>query len=745
MNKHYRFAFIKGYILTSALLLLLIISNAQVQPSFTKITKTIFESDGTVHCGGYIVSLPLGYAANPTKKYPLLVFCHGKGARGNGSQSSLTLLMNDAPGSIPPLVNSGTFPSSFIVNEQEFSFIIVAAQHPVSDAKGPAIIGAMIDTAKALYRVDEERVYLTGLSLGGNFLNRFISDAVSSANKIAASLLVCPSLVDPSKIPYFSSKADVIGSSNLPVWIISNFGDAYTPRANLKLYTDTLNLYSPKLNPAAKLTIFDSAQTASDPHASGWITAYNPQNTWDGLNVYQWMLQYTSKKLVANAGPDQAITLPKDTVITVDGNKSMARQGRITTWLWSKISGPSGGTITNPADSITTIKALGPGKYTFELKITHTNGSTARDTIIVSTQTQTPVTKFIHSNIGGYYESLPVTYIKDSIKKFPLLINLHGEDGRGNGSALQLPRILNDSSGVTLAERIENGTFPAIVNMNGKAFSFIVISPQLASGATATNSDQIKAIIDTCITNYRIDTNRIYLTGKSMGGKFAWQHAGDLRSYSDRLAAMFLCGPAIVYPYALRADTVASSNLPIWTIGSYGETGTANPATLTTITNLINSHNPNPLAKLNIIDSSGVYGLDCWTQSYDPSFRRDGKNVYEWMLSYTRPQGSPRIASTNKPPEVAKVEDDETILNAVLNPNPVRSQLTIWLTGKSKGKASITLYSLHGQKLAQQQFTKNADEKTSRTFNVSRFTGGTYVVQVIVGGKHKRTLQFIKY
>ncbi len=27
---------------------------------------------------------------------------------------------------------------------------------------------------------------------------------------------------------------------------------------------------------------------------------------------------------------------------------------------------------------------------------------------------------------------------------------------------------------------------------------------------------------------------------------------------------------------------------------------------------------------------------DCWTRTMDPAYKEDGKNIYEWMLSYKR-------------------------------------------------------------------------------------------------------------
>jgi hypothetical protein len=42
---------------------------------------------------------------------------------------------------------------------------------------------------------------------------------------------------------------------------------------------------------------------------------------------------------------------------------------------------------------------------------------------------------------------------------------------------------------------------------------------------------------------------------------------------------------------------------------------------------------PNPLPKLAIFDEWGHEG---WTKTYDPSFKENNMNIYEWMLQYHR-------------------------------------------------------------------------------------------------------------
>ena len=83
----------------------------------------------------------------------------------------------------------------------------------------------------------------------------------------------------------------------------------------------------------------------------------------------------------ANAGPDQAITLPTNSVsLSGSGNDP---DGTITAYLWTKISGPAAGTITNSASAATTVTALVQGTYKFELKVTDNNGAVGRDTMQV--------------------------------------------------------------------------------------------------------------------------------------------------------------------------------------------------------------------------------------------------------------------------------------------------------------------------------------------------------------------------
>jgi hypothetical protein len=85
----------------------------------------------------------------------------------------------------------------------------------------------------------------------------------------------------------------------------------------------------------------------------------------------------------ANTGGSQTIVLPANTV-NVDGSKSQDTDGEIVTWLWKKVTGPAGGTISNPNMAATQIAQLQEGTYSFSLTVTDDKGATATATLTIT-------------------------------------------------------------------------------------------------------------------------------------------------------------------------------------------------------------------------------------------------------------------------------------------------------------------------------------------------------------------------
>jgi len=93
-------------------------------------------------------------------------------------------------------------------------------------------------------------------------------------------------------------------------------------------------------------------------------------------------IRFDQQELVARAGNDQELILPLNNT-TLDGSQSSSLNGTITTYLWTKVSGPSNGAITNPNIATTTVTNMVEGRYVFALTVTDNNNLTRSDTMNV--------------------------------------------------------------------------------------------------------------------------------------------------------------------------------------------------------------------------------------------------------------------------------------------------------------------------------------------------------------------------
>ena len=83
---------------------------------------------------------------------------------------------------------------------------------------------------------------------------------------------------------------------------------------------------------------------------------------------------------VANAGVDQTITLPVNTV-TINGSACSDPEMNIISYTWTKISGPSSFNIGNANAVQTQVANLVEGVYQVELKVTDAGGLFSKDTV----------------------------------------------------------------------------------------------------------------------------------------------------------------------------------------------------------------------------------------------------------------------------------------------------------------------------------------------------------------------------
>ena len=248
--------------------------------------------------------------------------------------------------------------------------------------------------------------------------------------------------------------------------------------------------------------------------------------------------------------------------------------------------------------------------------------SAANNSIVeVIPPSQKPVTVNINQYIGGYYESLPNHY-QVTTKNYPLLIFLHGAGQEGDGGK-DLPLVLNDG----IAKQINQQTFPPNFNVNGNDFSFVVLSPQFRG---MPSDSMVLSFVNYALAHYRIDPERIYLSGISMGGVLTTEMAGH---FTPRFAAVVsISGASFGTDKASNAAGIAAGGLALWAFHNSGDPVISSAVT-TDFVNLINSDNPVVPAKITIFQSS-IH--DAWTKAVDPSYKENNMNIYEWMLQYKR-------------------------------------------------------------------------------------------------------------
>jgi predicted peptidase len=191
---------------------------------------------------GYLLYLPKDYEAQPS--WPLLVFLHGAGERGD----DLELVKKHGP---PKLVEEG----------QDLPFIVLSPQCQERGGWQAEALAKLIDEIVAKHKVDADRVYLTGLSMGG-----FGTFALAAAHpeKFAAIVPICGG-GDPKTAEKLRA---------LPTWVFHGAKDRAVPLERSQEMVDALQAAGGNV----QFTVYPEAE-----HDSWTETYANPK-------LYQWLL-----------------------------------------------------------------------------------------------------------------------------------------------------------------------------------------------------------------------------------------------------------------------------------------------------------------------------------------------------------------------------------------------------------------------------------------------------------------------
>ena len=193
----------------------------------------------------YLEYLPPGYRSKRKILWPLILFLHGAGERGN----NLDIVKKVG---LPPVLKKYTIP-----------FVVIAPQCGSHDTWAVDDVKSFLDYILEQYRIDHSRLYLTGISMGGY-----------------ATWYMAGHLPDT-----FAAIAPVCGGGNiaqakkmvhLPVWAFHGAKDNIVPVERSRKMVDKLK----KLGGNVRYTVYPDAGHDS------WTETYN------NPELYEWFLEH---------------------------------------------------------------------------------------------------------------------------------------------------------------------------------------------------------------------------------------------------------------------------------------------------------------------------------------------------------------------------------------------------------------------------------------------------------------------
>jgi len=177
----------------------------------------------------YLLYLPKDYHKKPETKWPIILFLHGIGERG----SNLELVKKHG---IPKIVEK----------KEGFPFIAISPQCPLISTWQTMVdeLHALLLDAVQRYNIDETRIYLTGLSMGGYGAWHL---ATAYPDLFAAVVPICGGMVHDDGV---EEALKVL--KDTPIWIFHGAKDNAVPVKNSKVLYSALK----KIGGNVKLTVY---------------------------------------------------------------------------------------------------------------------------------------------------------------------------------------------------------------------------------------------------------------------------------------------------------------------------------------------------------------------------------------------------------------------------------------------------------------------------------------------------------
>jgi len=168
----------------------------------------------------------------------------------------------------------------------------------------------------------------------------------------------------------------------------------------------------------------------------------------------------------------------------------------------------------------------------------NTDGSVQNELILEKGLNQNPKDTNYH-----YIAYTPKEYNEDTFKKWPLIIYLHGGSSRGTDTMKLYCCGIPDQI------------------WRGRKFPFIIVTPQCPINQRWSTDNWFENFYQEVTTKYRVDTNKVYLTGVSLGGSGTWYLA---IKYPEKFAAIAPMSGFTRHIDYIMKNTDKLIDMPIW-------------------------------------------------------------------------------------------------------------------------------------------------------------------------------------
>ena len=418
---------------------------------------------------GYLEYLPQNYSSN-SNDYPVVIFLHGIGEKGTTSTDPATI-----KSSVQKVANVGL--PKYIKYGAEYPFIVISPQLKSNYGTWPAnYIMDVVNHVKKNLRINEKRIYITGLSLGG-FGTWTVLGAYPGV--FAAALPICSG---GSAL----TKACTIAAENIPIWGFHATDDKVVSYTVTTKMINAVNACTPKPSPLAKTTLFNTGghiiwdKVYKQTDAINWMLSFTNGSTSSGTT--------TNNAPTVSAGSDKSITLPTNEVY-IQGTASDS-DGNIASYSWTKVSG---GALSLSGNSTSKLRAynLAEGTYTFRLTVKDNDGASKYDDVKVtvgagstsSTSNMAPIANAGSDRTTSY---TAITIVGSGTDKDGSIASYQWTQTGGAAS-----RLKNATTSKLVVSELKDGKYYyrlTVKDNDGAADSDDIIITVSNSGATATTT-----------------------------------------------------------------------------------------------------------------------------------------------------------------------------------------------------------------------------------------------------------------